>query len=211
MEQINEKQEVLHHELSEEVQQHRQADHEIDPVFLNRWSPRAFSEEPVDDEVLMSVFEAARWAPSSNNEQPWRFIIARTVEDRQRFLEFLVPGNQVWAKHAPVLLVIISKRTFSRGGAPNKVYQFDAGCAWGYIALQALQNGLITHGMAGFDNDKAREILDVPDDFDIMAVIAIGKRGDKSELPENLQEREIPSGRRPLSETIMEGGFRKDS
>jgi nitroreductase len=211
MDTINEKQEVLHHELSEEVRQYRQAEHEIDPVFLNRWSPRAFSEEPVDDEVLMSAFEAARWAPSSNNEQPWRFIIARTPQDRQRFLEFLVPANQVWAKHAPVLLVIISKKTFSRGGAPNTVYQFDAGCAWGYIALQALQNGLITHGMAGFENDKAREILGVPEDFDIMAVIAIGKRGYKSELPEKLQEREIPSGRRPLSETIMEGGFRKDS
>lgn len=210
MEQINEKQEVLHHELSEEVRQHRHAEHEIDPVFLNRWSPRAFSEGPVDDEVLMSVFEAARWAPSSNNEQPWRFIIARTQEDRHRFLEFLAPGNQVWAQYAPVLLVIISKKTFTRNGAPNKVYQFDAGCAWGYIALQALQNGLITHGMAGFDNDKAREILDVPEDFDIMAVIAIGKRGDKSRLPEELQEREIPSGRRPLSETIMEGGFRND-
>jgi nitroreductase len=210
-EQINASQEALHHELTEEVRQHRQADHEIDPVFLNRWSPRAFSEEPVEEEVLLSVFEAARWAPSSNNEQPWRFVIARTPRDRERFLEFLAPANQVWAKHAPVLLVILAKRTFSHNGAPNKVHQFDAGCAWGYIALQALQNGLITHGMAGFDNDKAREILGVPEDFDVMAVVAIGKRGEKSELPEKLQEREVPSKRRPLAETMMEGGFRPEA
>jgi nitroreductase len=190
-----------------EVRAYRQADKPVDPIFLNRWSPRAFAEEPIDDETLWRVFEAARWAPSSNNEQPWRFIIARTPEDRARFVDFLMPGNQLWARHAPVLILVISKRTFSYNGSPNRVNQFDAGTAWGFLSLAAVQNGLITHGMAGFDPDRARELLEIPDDYDILATIALGKRGDASQLPEDMQAREVPSTRRPAAESVMEGRF----
>jgi len=194
--------------ISEEVQSHRVPDHEIDPLFLNRWSPRAFSNESIDDATLNRVFEAARWAPSSMNEQPWRFVIARTPQDRERFVEFLMPGNQAWAKNAPVLIVVVTKKTFTSRDMANPVAAFDAGCAWGFLALAAVQNGLITHGMAGFDRDKARETLGLPEDFDSVAVIALGKHGDAANLPPELREREKPSGRRPLSETVMEGGFK---
>lgn len=194
--------------IHDAIKAYRQADYEIDAIFLNRWSPRAFSSQPLEDEVLHRVFEAARWAPSSNNEQPWRFVIARTDEDRARFVDFLVPGNQVWAQTAPVLIAVISKKTFSRNGNPNLVYQFDAGCAWGFLSLAAAHNGLITHGMAGFDRDKARVVLEVPDDYDVLAMIALGYQGDAATLPENLRAREVPSTRRPQGESVMEEKFR---
>jgi nitroreductase len=194
-------------ELTEEAKAARHADHDVDAIFLNRWSPRAFSSEPVDDETLMRAFEAARWAPSSYNEQPWRFIIARTPEDREKFYDFLTPGNQAWNKNVPVLVVVISKKTFTHDGLTNLTNQFDAGCAWGYLALGAYQNGLITHGMVGFDHGKVRTVLEVPDDYDILAMIAIGKRGDISDLPPAVQAREKISDRRPIAESIMEGKF----
>ncbi len=195
-------------EVNPEVTPYREAEHAIDAGFLNRWSPRAFSPEPVEDETLMSIFEAARWAASSYNEQPWRFIVARSREDRERFLEFLVPANQVWAKHAPVLVVVVSKKTFTHNDQSNRTYHFDAGCASGYMTLQASLNSLYAHGMVGFDPDKARAALGIPSDFDPLAVFAVGRRGDTSILPDNLREREQPSGRRSVSESVMEGSFR---
>lgn len=197
----------MQNEITAEVAPHRVAEHEIDAIFLNRWSPRAFSSEPIDDKTLHRVFEAARWAPSSFNEQPWRFIYATSDEDRQRFVDFLMPANQSWAKEAPVLILIVSKKTFTHNGSPNAVHQFDAGCAWGFLSLAAVQNGLITHGMAGFDRDKARESLKVPDDFEIHAVIALGKRGDAAQLPEAVRSREVPSDRRAQNESFFEGQF----
>jgi nitroreductase len=194
-------------QIHDDVKDIRHADYEIDPIFLNRWSPRAFSSEPISEEILRRVFEAARWSPSSFNEQPWRFIIARREEDLARFVDFLMEANQAWAKYAPVLIAVISKKTFTHNDTPNAVYQFDAGCAWGYISLAAAQNGLITHGMAGFDRDKAREVLGVTDDFDILAIIALGRHGDAGQLPEPIREREVPSGRRLQVESVMEGKF----
>lgn len=201
-------QDELNSEVTEEVRAVRKADHRIAPAFLNRWSPRAFSPAPVNDETLMSVFEAARWAASSFNEQPWRFIFARSAEDREKFLSFLVPSNQVWAKAAPVLVVVIGKKTFTHNDQPNKTYQFDAGCASGYMTLQASLGGLYAHGMAGFDAELARATLGIPTDFEPLAVFAVGYRGDSNSLPENLRGREKPSGRRPVSESLMEGRFR---
>lgn len=198
----------MQNEIHEDVKAHRQADYEIDPIFLNRWSPRAFSPEPIDDATLGSVFEAARWAPSCFNEQPWRFIIAKTEEDRARFVDFLVPANQLWAGAAPVLIAVVAKKTFSHNGTPNRTYQFDAGTAWGHLAIGAAEKGLITHGMAGFDVEKAHEVLELTDDYDVIAMVALGKRGDASMLPEKLREREIPSNRKPQTETVMEGKFR---
>ncbi len=197
----------MQNEIADEVAPHRVAEHEIDAIFLNRWSPRAFSNEPIDNETLHRVFEAARWAPSSFNEQPWRFVYATSEEDRQRFIDFLMPANQSWAKDVPVLILIVSKKTFTHNGSTNAVHQFDAGCAWGFLSLAAVQNGLITHGMAGFDRDKARESLNVPDDFEIHAVIALGKRGDAAQLPEAVRAREVPSDRRAQDESFFEGQF----
>lgn len=197
----------LPEEMTEEIKAARHADHDIDAIFLNRWSPRAFSPEPIDDETLMRAFEAARWAPSSFNEQPWRFIIARSEEDRAKFTDFLAPGNQAWNKNVPVLVLVISKKTFTHDGLTNLTNQFDAGCAWGFLALGAHKLGLITHGMVGFDHDKVRAVLEVPDDFDILAMIAIGKRGELSQLPPAVQAREKISVRRPLKDSIMEGKF----
>ena len=200
----------MQNEISPDVAPYRQAEHEIDAIFLNRWSPRAFSSEPVDEETLSRVFEAARWAPSSFNEQPWRFIVARKADDRARFVEFLMPANQLWAKHAPVLILVITKKTFTHNGSPNAVCEFDAGCAWGYLSLAAYQNGLITHGMAGFYRDQARTALGIPDDYEPLAVIALGKHGDPSQLPDNVRAREVPSGRRPIGESVFEGKFPTD-
>ncbi|MEJ7708509.1 MAG: nitroreductase family protein [Pyrinomonadaceae bacterium] len=205
----NEREDALHGVVDEEVRNFRQADYRISPAFLNRWSPRAFSLEPIDNDILMILFEAARWAASSYNEQPWRFLIARTDEDREKFLSFLVPANQAWAQHAPVLVVVVAKRTFTHNNQPNKTYHFDAGCASGYLTLQASLKGLYAHGMAGFDADAARLALGIPIDFDPLAVFAIGRRGKQLSLPDNLRELEKPSGRRPVAESIMEGSFRQ--
>jgi nitroreductase len=193
--------------LHDDVKNIRQADHEIDVTFLNRWSPRAFSSQPVEDEKLMQILEAARWAASSYNEQPWRFLLARKPDDVAKFLDLLVPANQAWAKDAPVLLFIAAKKTFSHNGKPNPTHHYDSGTASGYMSFQAEQVGLIAHGMVGFDAEKARTVLNVPDDFVIMAAYAIGYHGDKSQLPPDVQEREVPSTRRPLIGSIFEGGF----
>ncbi|MGM7721379.1 nitroreductase family protein [Metabacillus sp. Hm71] len=187
----------------------RKPDFEIDAQFLNRWSPRSFLEKEVPEDVLFGVFEAARWAPSASNQQPWRFIIARTQEDREKFHSFIMPGNLIWCKKAPVLAVIISKTTTERGF--NAWHAFDTGTAWGYLALEAHRKGLVTHAMGGFEKEKAREVLNVPEDYDLHAVIAIGYQGEKEVLPENLQDREQPSDRRPLNESLFEGSYMNDT
>ena len=184
-----------------EIKQFRQADHDIDQVYLNRWSPRSYLGKEVPEEVLMRVFEAARWAPSANNLQPWRFIVARTKEDREQFHSFINDGNRLWCEKAPVLAVLISDKE-------DPVHSFDAGTAWGYLSLQANREGLITHAMGGFQREKAREVLHIPDNFDVQVVIAIGYQGEKDALPENFQTREQPSNRRALKDSIIEGKFK---
>ncbi len=191
------------------VNDFRKPDFEISPQFINRWSPRSFVEKDISEEVLFSVFEAARWAPSASNMQPWRFVIARTQEDLEKFHSFIVPGNLTWAKHASALAVIISETKTERG--ENAWHAFDAGTAWSHLALEAANKGLVTHAMGGFDKEKARQVLNVPDEYALHAVIAIGFQGEKDALPENLQEREIPSGRRPLKESLFEGTFGKEA
>jgi nitroreductase len=184
-----------------QVKHGRQAEYDIDENYLNRWSPRSFLEKEVPHEDLMSVLEAARWAPSAMNAQPWRFIIARTQEDREKFHSFIKEGNRIWCEKAPVLVAILSD---------NKVgyHAFDTGSSWGYLSLQATQKGLITHPMAGFYQDQARQVLNIPDDFDIQLVVAIGYQGEKVALPAELQDREQPTNRRPLKESIFEGEYK---
>lgn len=183
----------------------RQAEYEIDSIYLKRWSPRSFLTKEVPEDVLLSLFEAARWAPSAFNFQPWRFIIARTEEDHKRFMSFIGEFNQIWCKNVPVFALIISKKTSERGEIGS--HAFDAGAAWGYLSLEATRKGLITHPMTGIDFEKARQVLNIPEEYAINALIAIGYQGEKEALPESLQEREAPTPRRPIKESIFEGLF----
>ncbi|HEY0294045.1 MAG TPA: nitroreductase family protein [Bordetella sp.] len=190
----------------------RSAEHPISDVFLKRWSPRAFTGEEISAETLATILEAARWAPSAYNFQPWRFIYARKgTAHWERLLGVLNPFNQSWAQSASALIIVLSKKAEIPPGkdaeAPNRCHSFDAGAAWGYMALQAAMLGWQTHGMAGIEHDKIRAELGVPDGYEIEAGVALGRQGDKSTLPEGLQAREVPSGRRALGEITAEGKF----
>jgi len=194
------------------TQNPRSADHPIHPQFVNRWSPRAFSPEPIDKTTLLTFLEAARWAPSSYNSQPWRFIYAtRDSEHWTQFLGFLNDFNRGWASQAAAIVIVLSKSTFAPPGSTDEVpannHSFDSGAAWGYLALQASLAGWHAHGLAGIERDKIRKELGIPDVYAIEAGIAIGRLGDKAALPEALQARETPSARKPLSEIATEGRF----
>jgi len=189
----------------------RTSDHDIEPYLLQRWSPRAFTGEAMPQGELLRIFEGARWAPSSYNVQPWRFIYAhRDTPAWPKFLGLLVEFNQSWARNASVLIIAASKKTMGPDGAtPNHTHSFDTGAAWSNLALQATAQGWHAHGMVGFDIPRAAAELGVPDDYRVEAVIAIGRQGDKSTLPEALQAREIPSTREPIEKFAFEGSFRK--
>ena len=190
----------------------RSADYPIDALFLERWSPRAFTDEQISERELLTLLEAARWAPSSFNSQPWRFVYARRdTEHWPRLLGLLSAYNQSWAKSAAALLILVSKTTMLPRGAdkevPSPTHSLDAGAAWANLALQATRSGWAAHGMAGFDIPRTAAELGVPADYKVEAAIAIGRRGDKSTLPEALRAREQPSDRLPLSQLVMEGRF----
>jgi nitroreductase len=186
----------------------RNPEHGVDEQFLRRWSPRAMSGEPIDNETLLGLFEAARWAPSSNNNQPWRFLYARRETDLwPLFFGLLAEGNRIWAVRAAVLVVAISKTTFDFNGKPSRTHSFDTGASWENLALQGARKGLVVHAMQGFDYDRAREALHIPDGYQVEAMIAIGNPGRKEDLPEHLREREFPSGRKVLADLIGEGPF----
>ena len=194
-----------------DVDRHRQPDHAVETLIVHRWSARAMSGGRLSGAELMSLFEAARWAPSSFNEQPWRFVYAeREGEHWQRFFDLLSENNRRWAGAAAVLVVVLSRTTFERNGNPSRTHSYDTGAAWQNIALQGCRMGLVVHGMAGFDYDKAREVLGVPEEFAVEAMIAIGRPAPIEVLPESLREREVPSGRKPVSEFAFPGVFRAD-
>ena len=145
----------------------------VHSLILNRWSPRSMTREELTDDVLMSLFEAARWAPSSYNNQPWRFIYARrNTEHWDRLFDLLVEANKVWAKNAGALVVVIARKNFEHNEKPARTYQFDTGAAWENLALEATSRGLAVHGMQGFDYEKARKDLQVPDNFDLMTILS---------------------------------------
>lgn len=188
----------------------RTADHPIHPLILNRWSPRAMTGEPIEDEELMSLFEAARWAPSSYNNQPWRFVYAKKESVHFATLyNLLVDFNKQWCAKAAVLGVIIGAKNFEKTGKASKTYAMDTGAAWENLALQAWSQGLFAHGMQGFNYEEAKKILQVPEDYDVLAMFAVGKMAPKSTLPKELEEKEFPSLRKPVSEFAFEGVFRK--
>ncbi len=179
----------------------------VDPLFLRRWSPRAMTDKGVSRAQVMALLEAARWAPSSYNEQPWRFVYAIDPEDRQRLLDALFEGNRSWAQAAPVLIFVLASPAFARNGRPNPHAWFDAGAAWMSLALQATKLGLHTHAMGGFDSEKARKALDLGDDLDVICAVAVGHQAPATVLPEKMAQIEAPSPRRPFEEIAFEARY----
>ena len=182
----------------------------VHELIKNRWSPRAFAEKPVERPVLRSLFEAARWAPSSNNEQPWAYLVA-TKEDAENFakmLGVLVEFNANWAKDAPVLALSVAHLKTNRDGKPNRVAVHDVGSATAQLTFEANTRGLLVHQMAGFDAEKARQTFAIPPDWEPVAAIAIGYPGNPESLPDKLRERELaPRTRKPVSEFVMTGSW----
>ena len=180
----------------------------INDLIRHRWSPRAFAKRPVDAGVLASLFEAARWAPSSGNEQPWAYLVA-TSDDAENFaktLSVLVEFNAGWAKDAPILALAISELKFHANGSPNRNAFYDTGAATALLSVEATARGLGVHQMAGFDPVKARQIFEIPADWEPIAAIAIGYPGDPQSLSEKLRDREVATRtRKPLTEFVMSG------
>jgi nitroreductase len=174
-------------------------------LILRRWSPRAFADKEIPAKELKALFEAARWAASSSNEQPWRFLVGRRGDETyQKIFNALVEFNQTWAKSAPVLMVSVAKKNFTAKGNPNKFALHDTGAATANLALHATGNGLHTHSMAGFDPEQVRASFAIPSDYEIGAVTAIGYFGDPAGLPEHLQKIELaPRQRKPLEEFVF--------
>jgi nitroreductase len=182
-------------------------DFPVHDLIRNRWSPRAFSDKPVDREVLASLFEAARWAPSSNNEQPWAYLVATkdNPEDFAKMLSVLVEFNAGWAKNAPVLLLAASRLKFSNGN-PNRNAFYDTGAATALLSVEATARGLALHQMAGFDPAKAKQVFEIPADCEAIAAIALGYPGNPNSLSQKLQDREVaPRTRKALAEFVMSG------
>lgn len=196
------------------IENTRQADFPVDPQFTARWSPRAFSGETLDEKTLLTFLEAARWAPSAFNAQPWRFLYARRgTPDWELYLTLVNDFNRTWAQTASAIVFILSKTRFTPPGKTEEQdlasHAFDAGAAWAHLALQASLSGWASHGIAGIERDKIRETLEVPDGYVIQAGVVIGKHGDIAQLSESLRQRETPSPRQPLSALAFAGKFQK--
>lgn len=188
--------------------EHRTADHPVEEVFLKRWSPRAMDGSSVEQSTLDRLLEAARWAPSSYNEQEWRFLYAhRESEHWDTFFNLLMEANQAWCKNAGVLILVVSAKTFQKNGKPNRVHSLDTGMAVQNFLLQAGSLGLVAHAMAGFNTSQAPQALGIPEDFNVECMIAVGHPGEIEVLPENYQSMEVPTGRKPIAEFSSEGPF----
>jgi nitroreductase len=190
----------------------RQPDHPVDSLFIERWSPRAFDGAELAESDLLTMLEAARWAPSAFNSQPWRFLYAlRGGADWERFLGLLIPWNQSWAQSASALVYILSDRLpmTDKAGDPatSHTHSYDAGAAWACFALQATRMGYQAHGMSGVDFERAQAELGVPERYRIEAAAVVGRVGDPATLPENLRARETPSGRKAVEEFAFPGNF----
>jgi nitroreductase len=186
----------------------RTSDYPIDTLFLDRWSPRAMSGESIGEPELLTLFEAAHWAPSSGNSQPWRFLYARRdTEQWPEFFDLLAEGNRTWCHKAAALVVFLSRTTHEQSGRALVTHSYDTGAAWMSLAFQGWLRGLVVHGMAGFDYARARTTLNVPDDFTVDAMAAIGRPGAKEDLPPQHLQREFPSIRRPVTELVFCGRY----
>ncbi|MDF8331770.1 nitroreductase family protein [Novosphingobium cyanobacteriorum] len=182
----------------------------VHPQFLERWSPRAFDGSVLDEETLLTLFDAAHWAPSAFNYQPWRFVWALQGDANwDALLGLLVPANAAWASKAGALVFVLSDRLFvspmNGETSPATTASFDAGAAWASLALQAHAMGLHTHAMAGYDHARAPDVLGAGERFKVEAAVAIGRIGNREDLPEAMQKREFPSPRKPVEEIAFAG------
>jgi len=189
------------------VNQSLEVAHPVLDVIRKRWSPAIYSSKSVEPEKLLSVLEAARWAPSSNNAQPWSFIVARKEEPEEfaRMLSTLVPGNIKWAQYVPVLMISVARLRFEHNGSPNRHALHDTGIATGFLMLQAVELGLRAHAMAGFDAIKARELYGIPENHEAVAAIGLGYPGDEAGAPEELVKRNKHRPRRTLDQFVFAG------
>lgn len=188
----------------------RKPSYPVNALFPNRWSPRALSGEPITEKELFTLFEAARWAPSSNNNQLWRFVYAkRETPHWPGFFNLLSEKNKSWCFRAAVLVLIISRTNAYYQNKPQRTHSFEAGAAFENMALQGSLMGLVVHGMGGFDYDNARQLLQLSELWNVECMVAIGRPGKKEDLPPDLQEREMPSDRKPLNEILFEGTFKE--
>ncbi len=196
------------HPFEKEITRHRKAEYSIHPLILNRWSPRSMTGEKIEEAELFSLFEAARFAPSSYNNQPWRFLYAkRETPSWSLFFDLLIDFNKGWVKDAAALVLILSNTLFERNGKPCHTHSFDTGAAWMSMALEGSSRGYVIHGMEGFDYERARAVLEIPEKCTIEAMVAIGKRAPTHHLPPDLQSMEIPSSRKRIKEWVKEGKF----
>ena len=185
-------------------------DHAVHEFVANRWSPYAWADRSVESSDLAALFEAARWAASSYNEQPWRWIIARRENStaHAQLLSTLVEGNQVWAQNAPVLAIGLTSANFARNGKPNNAAHHDLGLAAGNLSFEATARGLAVHQMIGIEPDLVREAYDVPEEIEPLTGLAIGYAGEAASLPDGLRERDLaPRSRKPLTELVFEEGW----
>jgi nitroreductase len=194
------------------INNQRKTDYPVNSQFTDRWSPRALTGEPIAEAELMSMLEAARWAPSSNNAQPWRFaVVLRSDPQWDALFNTLNPSNQTWAGKASALVAIASANLATKAGSteslPNGMHAFDTGAAWAYMALQAHLNGWSMHGIGGFNKEAGAQVLNLPANHTLQMLAAVGKRGDAAQLPDALREREAPNARQPLSSLAKRGSF----
>lgn len=194
------------------MSEYRDYNYEILREIRDRWSPRAISTERISEEDIKGVLEAARFAQSCFNEQPWRYMVAKEGAELEVMREIINEKNRLWAKTAPVLILILSYKNFAYNGNLNRWNEFDTGTSWGFLSLEATRRGLVTHAMGGFDVQKAREKLNVPEDYNIIAVVAMGKLGKVEELAlEEFKEKEHPDSRNPLKKMMLDlNYFRQD-
>lgn len=173
----------------------------VDETLARRWSPRAFVKTPIAEADVNVLFEAARWAPSCFNDQPWEFHVS-TEETYADFLDLLLEGNQVWAKNASLLCFVVVRKTFNHNGKDNAYAEFDAGAAWMALSLQARQMGLYTHGMGGIKHQEVADYLQLDENHKVICGIAIGVAAEPDVLPAEVAAKEKPSGRKPLANVL---------
>lgn len=181
----------------------RKSEFQVQDFFIHRWSPKSFSNETINENDLWAILEAAHWAPSCFNEQPWRFYVAKSNEMKANFVAFLSESNREWARTAPVLIAIVSKLTFSKNDKPNRWNAFDSGTAWGYMTMEAYQRGYATHAMGGFNKEQAKEVLGLTDDYQVQAIVAVGRYAPQDSIPQEERKLESISTRKPATEVTF--------
>ena len=184
----------------------RESEYPVHDLIRGRWSPRAMSGERLSNTELFRLFEAAKWAPSAYNEQPWRILyVLRDTPEWKLFFDLFVEFNQSWIVNAGALILFLSRKTSSHNGAPLQTSSFDTGAAWQNLAIEGVSQDLVVHAMQGFDYERARKDLGIPDFMKVEAMVAVGKPAPIDKLPQALREKEKPSNRRPLSKTVAQG------